>query len=478
MKKAFQICFITAFFLILVIPVLFINIKTQQKSEIDNRYLQEFPSPRSADFSTRFEKYLTDRIGGRDELINFYTNANDTLFGIMSHPSYQFGKDGYVFQRLDQQPSREYIDKFNNLLGKMNKYCEERGTQFIFMLNPSKASVYSEYTPSGMHLDYEWSQWIIDYLEDNGIDYYYSKDDLIAAREEFPTFNKKFDASHWNNDGALFASINLIEHMRQRNANIVPISSDDFKRSVTVEKTLPNSSYVINEEYATYEIIDMATGLVTSPYSYEKTSYRDCLTYDSSHSYLKYFENTAAPDAPTMMIFKGSYFDSFRFQFLLPSFSDSYWVQNYYNVQRFDYFYNVFKPDIVIFEAAEYVIFPAYFPESDLDSVITNPLLSTYDSTAVENFATVDPVDFESISQLAENTEDAAVTISYTVSGEACKYAYLTVNGEIFDFEISTDENGIQTLSVTFKTEKAVQANSSVITLISEDEQKKCVIEQ
>lgn len=90
---------ILAFCVVLMIPIFTFNTEKDAISEIDNRVLAENPLTveNSEDFTTDVENYVNDRIGLRNEMILAYTVLNDKLFGKMVHPSYTYGKDGYVF---------------------------------------------------------------------------------------------------------------------------------------------------------------------------------------------------------------------------------------------------------------------------------------------------------------------------------------------------------------------------------------------
>ena len=84
---------------ILLLPVFTFNTKENAISEIDNRALAQNPLAVDSgeDFTIAVENYVNDRIGFRNEMILDYTILNDKLFGEMVHPSYAYGKDGYVF---------------------------------------------------------------------------------------------------------------------------------------------------------------------------------------------------------------------------------------------------------------------------------------------------------------------------------------------------------------------------------------------
>ena len=95
--KRIQIIMISLFFLILLVPLVTFNFEKNSISEIDNRLLAENPFAEEGDLTENIENYINDRLGLRDKMILSYTVLNDRIFHKMVHPSYEYGKDGYVF---------------------------------------------------------------------------------------------------------------------------------------------------------------------------------------------------------------------------------------------------------------------------------------------------------------------------------------------------------------------------------------------
>ena len=80
----------------LLLPVVFFNFEKNCASPIDNRMLTEW-DPSAEKITDMADSYINDRIGFRTEAIDTYTELNDKVFGMMVHPTYTYGKDGYVF---------------------------------------------------------------------------------------------------------------------------------------------------------------------------------------------------------------------------------------------------------------------------------------------------------------------------------------------------------------------------------------------
>ncbi len=90
---------IILFLFIIAFPIFSMNLKNNQVSDIDNRKLIELSEIFSeGNIIPNIENYIGDRIGFRTQMVNVYTKAMDILFDEMIHPSYQYGKDGYILQ--------------------------------------------------------------------------------------------------------------------------------------------------------------------------------------------------------------------------------------------------------------------------------------------------------------------------------------------------------------------------------------------
>ena len=148
--------------IILIIPIICFNFKADSISKIDNRKLADIPQKQAFDdYLKSWDTYLNDRIGHRDTIITQYTKLNDIFFHELIHPSYQYGKDGHIFRKLNQPfHDYEYMDSFMQTVVKLNHYCEQRNIPFLFVLNPGKDTKYPQYLPNG----YNYINYRLDYL--------------------------------------------------------------------------------------------------------------------------------------------------------------------------------------------------------------------------------------------------------------------------------------------------------------------------
>ena len=64
-------------------------------------------------------------------------------------------------------------------------------------------------------------------------------------------------------------------------------------------------------------------------------------------------------------------------KFLENSFAEYIAVHDYQNVMNLDYYFNIFQPDCVVFEVAEYAMLDDYFSFDTMKAMELNPALSS-----------------------------------------------------------------------------------------------------
>ena len=249
--KPIKIITLCCFALILVLPMLFFNFEENVASEIDNRMLAPNPLKAEGDLTDNVDNYIKDRIGFRNEMILGYTVLNDRLFGKMVHPSYSYGKDGYVFGAgtYVYEPYTAYHEQFADAVKAMQDYCEARGVPFLFVLNPAKPAVLKQYLPDGKAYDRKWVEQFLAALDARGVRYL---DNTVTLKEHTEAgeavFNQKYDANHWNALGAYYGVDAVLRELSVDVDGIYIIPKSDLTVTTKVEKSLMVSKFPIHEE--------------------------------------------------------------------------------------------------------------------------------------------------------------------------------------------------------------------------------------
>lgn len=155
MKKAMNIIFIIVCSVIIVVPVLCFNWQPDQISVTENRALAELSSPKQgiSAFMKSIDSYVNDRIGLRNEAVSLYRQITIKYLNYR-HDRVLIGDDGWLFC-VDELPdytgtnlSDENADRYVTILKQIDAWCKERDIQFVFLVAPNKATIYSEYMPS------------------------------------------------------------------------------------------------------------------------------------------------------------------------------------------------------------------------------------------------------------------------------------------------------------------------------------------
>ena len=128
-------------------------------------------------------------------------------------------------------------------------------------------------------------------------------------------------------------------------------------------------------------------------------------------------------------MFQGSYYNE-RYRFLESSFKEYDAIHNYENFIDFDYYFNIFQPDCVILETAEYATNGNYFSYEGLEHKQLNHWLD------VEQHED----ELEALEQYPYDIEEADRLVKIDVNlDEGVSAGYLIMKGRQFDFAISED---------------------------------------
>lgn len=125
---------IGAFFLVILIPILFMNFKRDQVSKIDNRMLLNFEDIFSnKDIFNNIESYIDDRIGFRTEMVDIYAKVMDKAFNEITHPKYEYGKDGFIMSKAEENEfNPEFMETYSDFIKEFQDYCNARDIKFLY----------------------------------------------------------------------------------------------------------------------------------------------------------------------------------------------------------------------------------------------------------------------------------------------------------------------------------------------------------
>ena len=442
-----KMCFLAVMAVLVIVPLIGFNWKKESVSPIDNRMLTELDFS-VGDKTAQLDSFVKDRIGFRNESINLYTLLNDRLFGEMVHPTYTYGKDGYVFFKLSaQQADEEFIDAFCAYLQKAQEYCESRDIPFFYCINPSKTTVYSRYLPAGYTYRNDFLDSLYRKLEEYEINYISNVELLQKKSQTEQIYNVKYDAGHWNDLGCFYGTNHLLTAVSEIFPAVKPHSPADFIRGIELETSLPVSQFPIQEEVPYFE--NRSETLVEN----RAGEYAEIRLNPNFRSFGVHInQNPGSENLPRVLFFHGSYYNG-RVRFYDTSFQETYQVHNYQNFIELDYYVNLFQPDCVILESAEYATTRGYFDIGRLREKRLNPAYQEVKDQVCDQI---------SLAELPyEKTEQGGITSLHFQSEENYAFGYLQINGTFFDLEMGDGE-----ITCTISSENANLKNLEKASLI------------
>lgn len=223
-KNIFFRIYTAAFFALCLVPAVCTPFVKNDASK-EKRQLAEFPSVKAEDgginfdFFDEFESYFSEHFAFRQQLVNADGRLKSALAKTSADNDVIVGKDGWLyygetindFLRLNTLSKME-IGSIASNLRIMEKYCTEKGAEFIFFAAPNKNTVYPEnmpynYVPSDNKSNLE--RLTAELSED---DFYFDmKSALMGLESPTPLYHKT--DTHWNNFGAYAAHTMLMNKL-------------------------------------------------------------------------------------------------------------------------------------------------------------------------------------------------------------------------------------------------------------------------
>lgn len=418
-------CFLVVIFILIIVPIICFNHNKDVASNIDNRMLTEL-----TDFKLEtVNNYVNDRIGFREEAINIYNAINEKIFNVSTNPQLMIGKDNNIYPTVNSLPEfNDYHECFLNTVKNMQDYCEERGVKFYYMIDPSKATIMTDKLPNGINYNSYWLDELISKAKDMGINLVDNYNYFKEIDVEIPLYNKRYDSYHWNDNGAFYGINNLLNSIGVEENNL-----EDFTR-----EKYPGAK----DE----DVYDLTTDL--KPEDYTNKYKEGLMMADDFKEFLYYKQNN---NGPKLLSFEGSYLltNDRTEKFIANHFSETIVVHDYQNVFNINYYLNIFKPDIVLFEMADYTFQEYYFARYYMETMQLQPVLN------------VDNIIQKGVLQYSKEINGEYITYIIKNPDESFDYKYLMTDDDVYDLYKYDNEN----IALTILLENDFDINNvSVIT--------------
>ena len=425
--RALKICTLLVMAVLVAVPLALMNHKVDAVSDIDNRKLQELPGlSKSALYDgTYFSSagsYAADRIGLRKEMIGAYSVLNDTAFGVMVHPTYEYGTDGYVFFRFGNTSyGADYVSAFADYILQMQEYCEARGIPFLYVISPEKTRIYEEYIPDYVSELAHSTEVLIPMLEERGINYVDQGEALLKAKEVgVQVFNVAYDAGHWNTEGMYAGVQMIIDRLQEMGIPVDDIDISEYEKVYTEQTSLPASNYPISVTTYKYGIKNGVSHAAV-----HDGEFNEGLELHPSYRSNSYYTSEQDEECSVLM-FQGSYYNT-QGTMLQNQFSEFAMVHDYMNVFNLPYYLDVYQPDVVIFENADYTVSNSYYSYDGLMSTELPPVFEEFDGFSQQ--ACDETVSFE----YDAGKNIASFVVDWLEAAPAVDYVYVLVGDSVHE---------------------------------------------
>ena len=222
LKKIIPVSFIVLFAAFLVIPNTgFFRVKENVEliKRFENRNITTFPKEPFQDkkFYSNFENWYQDRLRYRNKAITIWKKTN-FKFGVILKDNIVLGKDDWLFNKYRCISSFLEADDKVQHIKKLQNYCNEKKIGFIFSFPPNKESVYRDYLPVSIQLNYQspkfWHDKAYNLLKLNSINFLRFDKEFFNFRliDKHDLYFK--DDHHWSYYGSAIAADLLLKKLQ------------------------------------------------------------------------------------------------------------------------------------------------------------------------------------------------------------------------------------------------------------------------
>nr|MCR5627956.1 hypothetical protein [Lachnospiraceae bacterium] len=232
----------------------------------------------------------------------------------------------------------------------INDFCNSYGAGFLYIMVPSKETIYPEYYANGYEVSDQESraEKIHDALTENGVKHIYLKEIFDTIKTEERLYNKYYDVGHWNSNGIYHCMEELSAILSRDYPEIRKINLNDFELTGMKQEYLPLSLQRKEEIVPVYTPkINNLKGDGMSFFEKELV----CRNGDSKYRFHAKREDKGK--LPKILVFNDSFFEeSDAEKYFLNQYSELTMV-HIMNIADVEYYVSSLKPDIVIFEGCE-----------------------------------------------------------------------------------------------------------------------------
>lgn len=344
-----------------IIPLVFINCDENTILVSENRKVSPLPHLWLEDgnfnyeFSKKFEKYMDDNIGFRDNMVITNAKIQYYIFNVLANNSDRYlGPNGEIsfappyiladYQRINLY-SEDYLKKNAESMQIISNYAEKCGAKFYYFQCWDKHSIYPEYFPNSVIQNGDVSktdELIRGLNEYSDVNVISSKNVLIEGKSNYQTFSKYGDPTHWTPRGAYISYKLLMDTVNSDNDNKYKVLDEsDYDILITDQGKDLFGGIHKEDMLEQFEIKDVN--------AFKENKLLTLYSEDDRHSF---YVNENVDNNDRVLIIGDSYFNGFIVDDIAESFHETIMIWHDYTCYM-DQLIDEYKPDIIILEAAE-----------------------------------------------------------------------------------------------------------------------------
>lgn len=324
----------------------------------EQRTLNNFPKrlPFHEEFPNEFNAFVDDRVALRADAVKAYAFIQPYMLDRWDLKGNGIqGDDGWLFFNKENDTvanfqglrdfSQQELEYFKKTVEEVYDFCKAQGIAFVFILTPSKSSIYPEHYPNFIkRLDKPSSfSRINDYLLSNSsapiTDIF---DLLIDKKEEYLLYYK--EDTHWNSVGSYFAYRQGADRIKDQLPDYKPIEMEDLIRCDAKNTTKDLIAFIGG---TTYEYG------VTNEFCLKEPVAVNVIQAVDANKHVMGIKETSVKNGKKAMVFHDSYYLAME-KYIEGSFSQVRDVW-FYNTSPLAYKDEIleYKPDVIVWQMLE-----------------------------------------------------------------------------------------------------------------------------
>jgi len=365
-QNTFRIYLIATIFIVLIsFPILndefkFVkDIESSENREMTSKPVMQFTflDP----FPGQYEKYYNDNFSIRSLMVKYFNLLSLKVFNKSPVPDkVVIGKDNWLFMAGRELDTYQGFKRFEETeleacrleLEYREKYLEERGIKYYFMIAPVKANIYSEKMPNMIfrYSEQSWGEQLIDYMDKNSDFKIINVYETLRTKKDKELVYFMLD-NHWNQLGAFYSAYEFFKHVESDLPGLSVIPQEDYsisKSEISTGNILSMISKIGYDQDYSFKV-EPKSGFQAK--DVKRVGYPVVKGFPYPHEY-ELNKEIAGSDKPKIVIICDSYGGNI-FPFIAENFSRSVKIFDCWQYKLNEDIVNSEKPDVVLVVALE-----------------------------------------------------------------------------------------------------------------------------